>query len=925
MQYRIHVPAVGCLLKAAASNPLRRAARGAPRQGKRVYVLYTALLATGMMLALYLLLGIWPFGGGTVVTGDLGGLYINFYAQLKRAFGGAAGFTYGFAKGLGGNLTALLAYYYASPYTLLYLLFPLRWFPVAASLAFMAKIVLSCVTFHVFIAYKFPGLCGRAVALSLCYGFMAYSFAYAQNPMWHDGLVMLPLVCLGIDRIVAGKPLTVYAVSLGVAIFSDFYIAFMICIFAVLYFLYGMLLQNTAGSAKTRCDVEHTPALGTALERTSRVKNTTWALPAWAPPCVRFAAGSLLAGGSCAALLLPALFNINQNKGALLAFQFSLQPLLPLRQLPERLLWGSFAPADMEGHLPFLYCGALALLLVGCYFISRAVPLREKLFSGGMLLVFLFSFWLKGPDTLWHALKEPVWFPARYSFIFCFFLLVLGGRALAAGAVRWRPLVAAGAVLAALLLVLLLFPLAISRSRLLLNGALLLGFIVLLLFLTKTRAGAVRQRVLTGALAAFAALELLAGAFYVSNQFDKYSLSDFQNFVDTAGETVDAIHAADTPSGYRIAENWFRTLNDPLLLGYAGMSHFASTQDGPAQSVLYNLGHRNYGGGGPYLGGGTAFADAVLGLRYLADTGARAAPAHWQNSDVQAPYTVWQNPYAMPMAFTVPTTAADGRATTWQQDMFAYQNDFAALLGAETPLFTPATGFTLYSKDGQVLPDVTLLAPEARFELVATHSGRHYAYFSTKDYQLVPLVVNGNATAPYFSPDYAGVVDLGWLEAGETATVWFLNNSEIRLNGVLFARLDEAVLQSLVDDAWANTGQPFALRDGAVQGVFDATAQRATLYTSVPYDENWRAEIYTYAPNGATVRSTVQPFMVMGGLLALPLTPGQNTVHLRFVPAGSAAGLAISVVCVVLLAAALCFEHRRRIRQIIKKRRQKCQ
>ena len=61
-------------------------------------------------------IGIWPFGDKTIVTGDLGGQYINFYSHYARAIknGQLAGLIYGFDKSLGGTLIGNLAYYFSS-------------------------------------------------------------------------------------------------------------------------------------------------------------------------------------------------------------------------------------------------------------------------------------------------------------------------------------------------------------------------------------------------------------------------------------------------------------------------------------------------------------------------------------------------------------------------------------------------------------------------------------------------------------------------------------------------------------------------------------------------------------------------------------------------------------------------------------------
>ena len=371
--------------------------------------------------------------------------------------------------------------------------------------------------------------------------------------------------------------------------------------------------------------------------------------------------------------------------------------------------------------------------------------------------------------------------------------------------------------------------------------------------------------------------------------------------MDGAGGTVAALHKRDESSDYRIADGWFRTLNDPMLLGYRGMSHFASTQDGPAQTVLYNLGYRNYSGGGPYLSGGTAFGDSVLGLRYLGANGTRPAPAHWQqifSDDTPAGYTTYQNPTAMPMLFTIPTAAQTGGTGAFQEDLFAYQNSVARLLGAGQDIFTPAPNVRFTDEDGTALDDFTHLPTESTFAVTADEDGWYYAYFAAKDWQLITMLVNGNASAPYFSPDYAGVIDLGWLNKGETATLQFLLHQDLEVESAAFMRLDNTALQALSGAAAQNAGA-FTVKDGHVDGTVVAAEGRQTLFTSIPWDKNWRATV-----NGAAA----QPFVVAGGLLAVPLGAGQNAVTLTFTPAGQGAGLGLSIASLVLLAGAVTAE-----------------
>ena len=84
------------------------------------------LTAAGMAVilgTLYALCGYWPFGPNSVMTGDLNSQYIPFYAHFYEAVRTGGSLTYAGDMGLGGGSFALFAYYFASPFAWLYLLF----------------------------------------------------------------------------------------------------------------------------------------------------------------------------------------------------------------------------------------------------------------------------------------------------------------------------------------------------------------------------------------------------------------------------------------------------------------------------------------------------------------------------------------------------------------------------------------------------------------------------------------------------------------------------------------------------------------------------------------------------------------------------------------------------------------------------------
>ncbi|MDL2252536.1 YfhO family protein [Ruminococcaceae bacterium OttesenSCG-928-I18] len=837
------------------------------RLARRHPALAAALLAAAMMLLCYLLLGIWPFGGATVLTGDLNMQYVPYFSHFQRFFAGDAGFAYGFDKSLGGGLLGLFAYYVSSPLNLLYLSFPVRLFPVVSGFLLLLKVVLASSFMALFLAKKFPGLGLLGLVPALGYGFSAFVFVYAQNIMWHDVLLLMPLLCLGVDRLLTGGGNLPYAGVLALCIFVNFYIAYMACLYLVLYFAASLAMQPAA-QRKVRRSV------------------------------LSFAGGSLLGGGLSAALLLPALFNLSGSKGDLLAFDFSFETKFPLWQLPEKLAFNSFLWEDVIDGLPLLYCGLLLPLLALCFFLSRKVALRAKLLAGGVLTVLILSFWVGGFDTFWHGLKEPVWFPYRYSWLFCFTLALLATAALARGAVGKKEALLSGGALAVVFLLLSLLS-AAGTVKLLASAAGVAGFAVLLWAYQK-RAPGTGRKVLAGVVLGAVCLELVLNAVLITRKFENYPLADYQDFVDRVGGVLQPAGQA----GGRVEKNFYRTLNDPMLLDYDGVSHFGSTQDNAATDTLWNLGYR---GNGSYLYGSTAFADSVLGLRTLLSDGGRPVPAHWRAAGQTEGGTLYENPYALPLFFTLPVGGerqGEGEAPLWE-DSFAYQNELYNRLGAEGPLFEQVADVRLVTGEQESTGLTGTLPPGAEYLLRAEGEGYYYALpVAANPLYDLGVLLDGKPCGQGFTADQNGVYNLGYLEAGQQVRLGWDNEAPIEMNAIYFACLPAQKLEALADTARESGGE-FTREDGRVWGTVQAQ-EGQVLFASIPYDEDWRAVV-----NG----KESEPFRLAGGFLGLPLEEGENEIELRYSPGGAAAGWVVTAVSAVLFAGLLVRGLTRRRRQ----------
>ena len=112
------------------------------------------------------------------------------------------------------------------------------------------KASLASVAFTYYISRHFNNKSCTIALFGMFYGMSGFIAAYSWNIMWLDCIVMLPLVMLGLERLVNENKCLLYCISLGFCIYTNYYIAIMICISVVLYFVVLMFVYNRNRSFK---------------------------------------------------------------------------------------------------------------------------------------------------------------------------------------------------------------------------------------------------------------------------------------------------------------------------------------------------------------------------------------------------------------------------------------------------------------------------------------------------------------------------------------------------------------------------------------------------------------------------------------------------------------------------------------------------
>ena len=213
--------------------------------GRAVAALLSFLLPVLIMLVLFAITGIYPFGDRSFLSTDLYHQYMPFFSEFVRAVKAGEGISYTWNVGVGSNFLALYVYYLASPFHWLGLLVPKAHIMEFLTYLVVVKIGLCGLTAFWYLDWR-GGVHGKAWSLQNCaalffslgYALSGFLAAYNWNIMWLDCVILLPVIVMGLERLVReGKP-GLYCVALGLSIFTNYYISIMICIFLVLYFIF---------------------------------------------------------------------------------------------------------------------------------------------------------------------------------------------------------------------------------------------------------------------------------------------------------------------------------------------------------------------------------------------------------------------------------------------------------------------------------------------------------------------------------------------------------------------------------------------------------------------------------------------------------------------------------------------------------------
>lgn len=861
---------------------------------KNRFVLFSMLTAAVCISIIYLIYTVFPFGDATVMRMDLYHQYGPLFAELYDRVVQGKSFLYSWTSGGGSSFLGNYFNYLSSPLSALIFLFDKEDVSYAISFLVAVKCVLSAGSFSYYLKKSLGSHNCFTAVFGVFYAFSAYFLAYYWNIMWLDGMILLPFIALGIERIINKGQGRTYIISLALLFFSSYYMAFMSCIFAVLYFIAYYCIKSRYAEVIDK-GVEYDKKFSFKAISNRKFINRGF----------KFAVYSVTAAGLCAFTLIPVFLILRSSSATSDSFPTSFESYFNIFDFITSHLAGLETTIRSSGDdvLPNVYSGILAAVLLPLYVVNKDIRLKEKTCYILLMLFFLFSFDNNCLNFIWHAFHFPNDLPFRFSYMYSFILLTVGFKAvLKIKSLEIRDICFAGMAWVFFIVV----AQKLSTTKMLETTIYFsIAFTILwtaCLYLVKK--GNIEKTVMSAIAVVICFSEVLVAdtqAILITQDNASYK-KNYGSYT----QALNKIKEADD-GFYRTELCYLETRMDPSYYGYNGISVFSSMAYENYSQLQYNLGMFGNRINSYTYNTQTPVYNLMFGIKYLLYSDIGITPSSslytYKFTTDDSSTEVYENNYYLPIAYCVNENidlwnADEGNPFKIQSDFFelatGYGNVFREVEYTDTS-YDNITGDSIlqngtywFSKyDGESTYGY------ANITVSPTESGNVYLYVTSPD--IKSLEIDGTSATHTQQLDEPYILNLGYYEKGEEIEISLdcgsAETTEFYADIYCYS-VDENVLKNGYNRLSSGAVDISEYSDTSIKGTVTAE-ESCYLYSSIPYDDGWK--IYIDGEEAET-------FEIGSAMLATAIKPGTHTVEYKYTLPGIRAGICVTAATAAMIA-----------------------
>ena len=848
-----------------------------------------------------------PFGKYSMLYSDMYHQYYPFFVSYRRALLSGESLLHSWDVGLGMDYLGLISYYLASPLYLLSVFVPESVLLEFFSLLMPVKLGLAGLFFSVFLKKLFQRNDISIAVFGGFYGLCAWALGFQWNIMWLDTFALLPLVVLGMVSLLRDKKSILYTLSLFLAVFTNYYIGFFVCIFVfLLFFVYEICRWQ--GWKRFFADLMRIALFsGIAIGMTAILE-----LPAFAA----------LQTTQSSVNKFPKGFRLN------IADSNTILGLLDAMRQVAGNMGGALEPNFKEG-LPNLYCGVGSILLMFLYLQAGEVKLRDKICAVALLLFFNISFIIRQLDYIWHGFHFTNMIPYRFSFLYSFVLLYMAYKAwtlrrkfhvlqiLTAGFLTMAVLCCSNDLTSTK-------EVTWFSLNLELPVYIIYNVSFLVLYVAALSYGAIRQKVPKDAQAeqreqiltelscrranaralalAFMGAELIAGLVSFGLYFPGTGVSNYPKGTDKAASMIRYMHEREEKHDqfFRAETTHSQTLNDGALNNYNGVSTFTSSANVRTTEFMKALG---YGAKNTYnrycFEESSPVANLFLNLKYMIERDGKDKSSTWF-TDVHHYGNVHllENNAYLPLGFLADVELADVDFVS-SDGTFGFQNElFRAATGLDEDVWYRLQGENTSIVGNGVTIQESNSFGYCDYSNATANSSITYSYIADRDgfcciYLDLPKrntcsVVVNNVELYSETLSLPQMLAVGDLHAGDILDVRIVcKDGEDSHMTVHAAVMDNELFRTGYEILAASTLDLNVFENTLVEGSISCNRD-GLLYTSIPQNGNWSAEV-DGKPEAIT--------LIGDAMIGVRLTEGDHYVSFTYHNAAFSLGWKISLVC----------------------------
>ncbi len=846
---------------------------------KENYAVYIPMLIVFTVLTvIYIAELIYPLGWRSLTLVDSVHQYLPFFSEYREKLLNEGSLNYTWNVALGSNFMSLSSYYLASPFNVLFVLFPQTAVPAVASALYIVKLSLCAGTMGYFLTHK----SGKneqnplAIAMSLCYAFSTYMVGYYWNTMWLDCLLLFPLIMLGFERLCRENDVRLYTVALALSLYCNYYIGFSTCLFLVLWFF--------------------------AYDHGGVKKFFTNGL--------RFAFGSLLAGGVAAFMLLPAYHgimataagvDITGSKSFLPSHEWYGSIFVILRQL---LFLTRPITNQIDDGGANMYCGMACLFAVFLYVFYKKDGIFTRLRRGILVAFLVVSTNEVILNFIWHGLHNQYGIPNRFTYLIAFVMILTAYDVLkSAKSLHPAAVIAASAGTFAFIIVLFIKQRK-SVTELILYSSLAIAAVYMALVLLRSLK-VFRKTAYLITMTAVISVELIVNGAYGFADNGYASLGSAYTTWPKMNEAKAMMkqHAEDDEVNFYRAEVMdYDILDESTLYNLPSVGTFNSTVLGCVVTTMGRLGF--YTGANEFLyKGATPFTNSILGVRYLFKRKGDFDNYGFTLIDECDGVKLYENPYPLSVGFAVNSLAKEFnrngstplRKVQELASMMTGQRDFYTVIYPEGEY---------YSENMEVsgnIYDPTVKKKESgtvsfRTDFTAPEDGDYYINCRGNNITEIEFYVNDESLAK--ARYQIQIFHIGELKKGDIFSAELIYKNppdEEDLAHFQIALFDSVAFESTYYTLKEDQLMVTEFGDGLIEGLINMPEDK-TMFTSVPYDKGWKVYVD---------ENEVEYYAFADSFVGIDVPAGLHHVKMVFVPEGLKLGWIITGVSVLILV--LCF------------------